>query len=338
MTRPAELLSSSVTVPDGFVGLSTSDIANAPASIAHSTVRTWDYRGTLGLSRRCVMSNLNTAAGVYNWDVLDMLCTSNLGKRLIVTLGSPPDYMISRAAVGGAYLGGKSNMCPDDLTGWGVAVSALSNRLKNTHGRTGVIYELWNEIDQTSVYNDSLSLLGPYTKATVEAIRAVDPTAVILSPSLAGHDAASILQTALGVNDGAGGRLSDWIDGVCWHYYTQAVHAYEHPIGYAQAVSAIRSACVANRIDKPIWCTESGFQSTAPSIGTRYPQRMIVFAALGVRHFLGYTYDGASFPVSPYETEWNSAANILTGGAVISSCVVGLSSVSAVINGSTYEF
>lgn len=338
MTQQAELLSAPVTVPAGYIGLSTSDIANAPASIAHSTVRTWDYRGTLGSSRRCVMRNLNTSSGVYNWDSLDQLCTSNSDKRLIVTLGAPPDYMISRAAIGGSYLGGKSNMCPDDLTAWGVAVTAMATRLRDTHGRTGVIYELWNEIDQTSVYADPMSLLGPYTKATVQAIRAVDPSAVILSPSLAGHDAASTLQAALGVSDGAGGVLSDWLDGACWHYYTQSDHVYEHPINYVQAVSAIRAACVASGVDFPIWCTESGFQSTAPNIGIRYPQRMIVFAALGVRHFLGYTYDDASFPVSPYETEWNSAANILTGGAVISSCVVGLSSVSAVINGSTYEF
>lgn len=301
-------------------------------------MRTWDYRGTLGLTRRCVMSNLNTSAGVYNWDVLDMLCSSNPGKRLIVTLGSPPDYMTLRAAVGGAYLGGKSNLCPDDLGAWATAVTALVTRLRDTHGRTGVIYELWNEIDQTSVYNDSLSLLGPYAKATVQAIRAVDPAAVILSPSLAGHSAAATLQTALGVSDGAGGKLADWIDGVCWHYYTQAIHAYEHPINYAQAVSAIRAACVYNKVDKPIWCTESGFQSTAPNIGTRYQQRMLTFAALGVQHFLGYTYDSTSFPVSPYEAEWNAAANLLTPGAVISSCVLGVSSVQITVNGTAYTF
>lgn len=301
-------------------------------------MRTWDYRGTLGLSRRCVMRNLNTAAGVYNWDILDQLCTSNADKRLIVTLGAPPDYMTSRAAVGGSYLGGKSNMCPDDLTAWAVAVTALAARLRDTHGRTGVIYELWNEIDQTSVYADALSLLGPYTKATVQAIRAIDPAAVILSPSLAGHDAAATLQTALGVSDGAGARLADWLDGVCWHYYTQSVHVYEHPINYTQAVSAIRAACVANNINKPIWCTESGFQAAAPSIGTRYPQRMVVFAALGVQHFHGYTYDDASFPVSPYQTQWNTAANLLTPGAVISSCIVGLRTVQVTINGVQYTF
>lgn len=338
MAQPAELLSSPVTVPAGYIGLSTSDIASAPSSITHSTVRTWDYRGTLGLSRRCVMKNLNTAAGVYNWDVLDMLCSSNPGKRLIVTLGAPPDYMISRAAIGGAYLGGKSNMCPDDLDAWGVAVTAMATRLRDTHGRTGVIYELWNEIDQTSVYADPVSLLGPYTKTTVQAIRAVDPSAVILSPSLAGHDAASTLQTALGVSDGAGGVLSDWLDGACWHYYTQAEHVYEHPINYVQAVSAIRAACVASGVDIPIWCTESGFQSTAPNIGVRYPQRMMVFAALGVKCFLGYTYDDASFPVAPYETQWNSAADLLSDQPVISSCVVGISRVDVVINGRKFSF
>ena len=284
------------------------------------------------------MKNLNTAAGVYNWDVLDMLCSSNPGKRLIVTLGAPPDYMISRAAVGGAYLGGKSNMCPDDLDAWAVAITAMATRLRDTHGRTGVIYELWNEIDQASVYADALSLLGPYVRRTVQAIRSIDPFAVILSPSLAGHDAAATLQNALALSDGSGSRLADWLDGICWHYYTQALHAYEHPIGYMQAVSAIRAACVASGVNLPIWCTESGFQSTAPSIGARYQHRMLVFAALGVRHFLGYSYDAASFPVSPYEAQWNSAADLLVPGAVISSCVVGIASVKITINGVDHSF
>lgn len=284
------------------------------------------------------MRNLNTAAGVYNWDVLDQLHYNNLTKRLIVTLGAPPDYMVSRAAVGGSYLGGKSNMCPDDLDAWAVAVTDLVTRLKDVYGRTGVIYEIWNEIDQTSVYADPISSLGPYTKRTVQAIRAIDPTAIILSPSLAGHDDAATLQTALGVSDGAGGKLADWLDGVCWHFYTQSVHAFEHPISYLQAVSAIRSACVANQVNKPIWCTESGFQSTAPNIGTRYAQRMLVFAALGVKHFLGYTYDSVDFPVAPYTNSWNAAAQLLTPGAVISSCIVGLRSVQITINNIQYTF
>jgi hypothetical protein len=99
-----------------------------------------------------------------------------------------------------------------------------------------------------------------------------------------------------------------------------------------------RAACVANGVDIPIWCTESGFQSTAPNIGVRYPQRMMVFAALGVRHFLGYTYDDTSFPVAPYETQWNSAADLLSDQPVISSCVVGISRVDVVINGRKFSF
>lgn len=229
-------------------------------------------------------------------------------------------------------------MCPDDLDAWATAVTALVTRLRDTHGRTGVIYELWNEIDQASVYADPLASLGPYVKRTAQTIKALDPTAILLSPSLAGHDDAATLQAALGVSDGAGGILADWLDGVCWHFYTQSEHAYEHPISYLQAVSAIRSACVPNRVNKPIWCTESGFQSTAPNIGTRYQQRMLVFAALGVKQFLGYTYDSPDFPVAPYESQWNVAASLLTAGAVISSCVVGLRTVQITINGIKYIF
>jgi len=101
------MLSSPVTVPEGFVGLCTSDLANAPSTITHALVRSWDYRGTLGLSYRCVVKNINPSAGVYVWDALDSLLSNNVGKDVIFTLGIPADYLGSRAAIGGTYLAGK---------------------------------------------------------------------------------------------------------------------------------------------------------------------------------------------------------------------------------------
>jgi len=332
------MLSSPVAVPEGFVGLCTSDLANAPSTITHALVRSWDYRGTLGLSYRCVVKNINPSAGVYVWDALDSLLSNNVGKDVIFTLGIPADYLVSRAAIGGTYLGGKSNMCPDDMTGWVTAVQAIVSRVKNTHGRTGLKWELWNEIDQTSVYADPISLLGPYTKATVEAIRDVDPSAVILSPSIAGPSAVATLQAFLAVSDGAGGKGGTWCDAVSAHYYNMLLYAYEHPTNYAQGYSLIRAAIKGAGFDLPVWITESGFMSSAPNIGLGFQRRMLVFAALGAKCFLGYSYDSASFPVSPYTTEWNVAANILKPGAVISRLVVGVSGLQVTVDGRDYMF
>lgn len=326
-----------MTVPENFVGLSTSDIVAAPSSITFGLVRTWDYRADLGLTRRCVVKNLNPSAGVYNYDVFDKLLDNNPGKQVIFCLGQPADYLVSRSAIGGAYLSGKANMCPDDLATWATVVQDICAHAA-ARGRTGLVWELWNEIDQTASYADSVALLGPYAKATAQAIRAIDPTAVILSPSCAGFSNRAPVGAFLANTDGAGGTGATWCDGVSFHYYNFTQYGYEHPINYVNAHSAMRSMLTDLGLSLPLWVTESGFPSTAPNIGKRYQHRMLTFAALGCKCFLGYNYDSTAFPVSPYATEWNVVADLLRPGAVISKLVAGVAGLNITIDGMEYTF
>lgn len=335
---PDSIVSSPVTVPRNFVGISTGQIVKAPDAIKHGIVRNWDYVGTQAFNQGAIMTVINPSAGIYNWTAFDELFSNNQAKDIIFTLGNPPDYLVSRAATGGAYRGTKGNMCPDNMDGWVAAVQAVVSRAKNTFGRTGIKWELWNEIDQAACYNDTISLLGPYTKATAQAIRAVDPTAVILGPSIAGSDInkLAVASSYIKASDGYGGTSATWLDGLSLHYYNQLISqksAFENPINYANAYRNFQGAMAEAGCMLPIWMTESGVISADTEGWRAYQRRLLTWAALGAKCVLLYQYDSASYPMSGYVSQINAVYDMLKEGAVISRCELGVASMKITIDG-----
>jgi len=338
------IINRDVIVPANYVGVCTGNIVNAPSSITHQTVRSWDYNGTHGyLTGTCVMTFINTAAGVYNWATFDELFANNTTKQIIFCLGATPDYLVSRAATGSSYKGTKGNMCPDDMDGWVTAVTAVVKRAKLMYGRTGLIWQMWNEIDQVASYNDSVSLLGPYTKATVQAIKAVDPTAICVGPTIAGANPVALPFSIsyITASDGAGGNSAQWLDGVCMHYYNQSalqVSQFENPINYSTAFKSFQGAMANVNCYLPVYITETGVIAADPNGGRAYARRMLTFAALGAKCCLTYQYDAPSYPIDIYVSQFNAAANLLTEGAVISRCEIGMAKMCITINGTEYVF
>ena len=333
---------SPVIVPASYVGTSCRFTTTAPP-INYSLARSWDYQGSRDLTTtRAVMCRINPSAGVYDWQTFDELLAANPGKQLIICLGQPGDYLVTPAAIGGAYCGGKANMCPTDLVGWATAVTAVVNRAKAA-GRSGLWWELWNEIDQAPSYADSVSLLGPYTKATAQAIKAADPTALVLGPSLAGNDAAKLAfaVTYINASDGAGGTSAQWLDGICTHYYNQVtgqISQFENPLNYIQHYRNFQGAMAAAGCRLPIYVTETGVLAADTNGARAYQRRMLTFAALGAKCFLGYQYDGSGYPISGYQSQWNIAAALLAPGNAITSMVPGMAQMQITVNGVTYTF
>lgn len=343
MVMGDSIISSPAVVPKNFVGVCVGNSLAAPTTTKHSLVRNWDYGGTNGYLDSAIMTFINPSAGVYNWGTFDQLFSNNADKDIIFCLGTTPDYLVSRAAVGSSYRGTKGNMCSDDLAAWASAVQAVVSRAKNTFGRTGLKWELWNEIDQTSCYNDTVSLLGPYTKTTAQAIRAIDPTAIILGPSIAGMYSpnAKVSASYVKLSDGGGGTAAQWLDGVSLHYYNQQINqknAYEHPINYVNAFKDFQGLMAESGCRLPIYITESGVIA-ADSDGWRaYQRRLLTWAALGAQCVLLYQYDNAGYPMSSYEAQINAVFDILTEGAVITRCEIGMAKMLITVNGVEYVF
>lgn len=341
---PDSIVQTPVTVPANFVGTHTGDTLAPDSDFLCYTVRNWDYNGSYGyLTGTCVMTFINPSAGVYNWNTFDQLFSNNTSKEIVFCLGAVPDYLVSRAATGSSYKGTKGNMCPDDLAAWATAVKAVVSRAKNTFGRTGLFWQLWNEIDQPASYNDTISLLGPYTKATVEAIREIDPTAIILGPPMAGADAPKLAVAVnyLTASDGAGGTVKDWLDGICVHYYNQSasqINQFENPINHAQNYLNFQGAAASVGARQPIYITETGVISANPNGGRAYQRRLLTFAALGARRCLTYQYGSSLYPMVAYKSQINDVTQKLRAGAVISSCVLGMASMEITIDGVTYTY
>jgi hypothetical protein len=337
------IVSSPVTVPSNYVGCCSGNIVKVPSTLTHQIIRNWDYKGSNGANHEAIMTYINPSAGTYDWSTFDQLFSNNPDKDIVFVLGNPPDYLVTRSAVGGAYRGTKGNMCPDDLTGWATAVQAVVTRALVTWGRSGLKWELWNEFDQTSCYNDTLSLLGPYTRITANAIKLIDPTAVILSPSIAGPDLTKLnkMVSYVLLSDGIGTTTAKWLDGMTYHYYNQTlsfVSQNEHPISYVNGVRNFQGYLKANGVSLPIWITETGCLTTDTNRGLAYQRRLLTFAAMGAQCCLLYQYDASLYLVSAFESQINEVAALLANNAVITSCIPGIAQMQITINGTTYTY
>ena len=86
-------------------------------------------------------------------------------------------------------------------------------------------------------------------------------------------------------------------------------------------------------VELPVYLTESGVLLADLDGGRKYAMRLLTYAALGCKVFIGYRYDSTLYGVNTYQTEWNSAANILKAGAVITEFVPGPSKLKITVDG-----
>jgi len=342
MFGEVELIKTPIVVPPDYLGTCCANVAQVPEGWAYGTTRSWDYNATFGNSATCVATHINPAKDSFAWQTFDAFISAHLDKRVIFVLGAPPDYLVTRAALGGSYKGTKGNMCPDNLPEWAELVKTLVKRAKELFGKTGIVWQVWNEIDQSASYADDVALLGPYTKITAQAIKSVDNSALVIGPTIAGANpiALPFMESYLTASDGSGGRAVDWLDGVALHLYNQSptqASANENGIMYSTAYNNFRGVLSKiGAVNKDIYITETGVLSTDTRKINILMQRSIIFAALGAKLCLWYSYDGGTYSYSQYKNEFNYLSNLLSSGNEISSCKVGYGKLRVTINGNNH--
>jgi hypothetical protein len=234
-------------------------------------------------------------------------------------------------------------MCPDNMQQWLDLARALVRRARDVLGVAGIVWQLWNEVDQTASYNDTMSLLGPYTRETAAAIRQEDPSAIILGPPVAGPNPVALakLEAYLTAPDGVGGTAASHLDGVACHLYNQVagqISANENPTRYysdMQQLIGLLSRLGLSGL--PVWVTETGVISANTLKGKVLAQRAAIFAALGFELCLWYSYDGGSYDYTAHVAQLNSISAILKPGALIQSCQIGQDRVRLLVDGVKYE-
>lgn len=300
------------------------------------------------------MAGVNPASGTFSWGTFDEFFSNNIAQQLVIELGAPSDWMISRAAIGGAYIGTKGNMCPttadtasgfaNGLAAFANAVTQMATRAKTTWGRTGLVWELWNEINGPPSYADVQSYLGPYAKAVSQAILAVDPTAIVASPSVSIAENYSYLAAFLAASDGASGVAANWINAIAYHAYTSFTAG--DPLRVYRGWNFIQGVQKAAGINLPVYVTEYGFYTPTgsppdPTYLQDVPRELAILAACGARNVILYDFDSAMFGIDVVPgavAAWNAALAIFTPGAVISALFIGPYWVEVIVNGIPYTF
>jgi hypothetical protein len=314
---------SQISVPTNMFGmqynfsLPTSDVTNKVA-------RNWDQKNGTGLiSKIASVANFcPTTAGVYDYTGFDGFFAANADKDILFALGWPADWMITRSATGSSAYGTKGNMVPTgatELNNYIPVITAMVQRAITTHGRTGLKWELWNEIQGTAYFKDAYANLVPYAKAVYQAIKAVDPTAIILSPSVNNEPNAYLLHNFLSTTDGATGYGYNWIDGLAVHQYSNL----SSPWMTAYSAEVYKSVLSRNGIPStPIYMTETGalYMDSIDNNTKNICRRMLVAASIGYKMFVAYSYDYGFNPLSVIAPTWNEVIAKVSG-KTITKCV-----------------
>jgi len=220
--------------------------------------RSWDSNG-------CSWRNVERTNGAYTWDRFNVAITSakNNGSSIIIELGAGPDWATTLPGIHPGYYAGYNPNPPANNADWGSWCTAVATNLL-TLGCPGAYYEVWNEVNDPTLvvgsgYTGTVSELVALSHIARTNILAIDPTAKIISPSIAGQDAidnGSICPVNMDAFLAAGG--GQWCDIIAMHGYNSLAPLYrpESIITFGVRAKALMKKYA---LTIPIWNTEWGF-------------------------------------------------------------------------------
>lgn len=233
-------------------------------AIPVSAMRLWDSN-----TQWCQMDS-GTVFGQYNFDQLDRLFgqASRLGADVEFTFGDTPAW----AATGSYPQIVASNQCgtgtqpaaPADESYWTNFVTALV-----THSKGKIhAYELWNEFDNPQFWAGGVARMVRMSVDAAAIIRSIDPSALVLSPSVMATPA-----SYQALNQYLSSLPPGTVDAI-------AVHSYTNGTWPEQAVpaemQAVRQALPPSYANTPIWSTEGGWGLNSQFPSTASDQRAFV--------------------------------------------------------------
>lgn len=204
-------------------------------------VRIWDDEAT--------WADVEPGPGQWHLQLLDRQVSDirRSGADPLYVLGQTPSWAAGRPRHGNAY-GPAAGTPPASLTTWQNYVSTIVHRYK---GRIGA-YELWDEADAT--FKGTPEQMVQLALVAYRTIKQVDPTAVVLTPSVSQNALASGWLTRY---LDAGGAL--FADAFAAHIYAPS------PEAGGAVLMRYRSALRAAHAKLPIWVTEVGYRGYSPT-------------------------------------------------------------------------
>jgi len=279
------------------------------SSVSSGTVgslRLWDVGTT--------WRDIETSPGTYDFARLDGMVSAAQTRNVEVTLvlGMTPDFY--------APPGGGSTSNPADLGAWARYVTAVVSRYKSFNGKRGIhAYQVWNEANVKSFWTGSPVQMAALTKATWNAVKAVDKAAIVVGPAFA----ARIAEQTRGI----GFFYYIKINGIAVWRYLDVISLNLYPLdrygsklglpetsmsllAKAKEQMRLRGVPVTGKRAKPIWNTEGnyGMKSGLGQAGTAAvpisPDRQAAYvvrtyllnASRGVQRVHWYTWNLGHLP------------------------------------------
>ncbi|MEO6825312.1 MAG: hypothetical protein ABI167_11440 [Nitrosospira sp.] len=257
---PITILSASpVMMGEEFFGMSVYQRANdGIAGVIAKTVRSHDMAN--GKSR---WQFIERSRRLYDWADMDAWVTTHYaaGRNLVFTLFGTPAWASARPTEANAYSsvvdGVSYNLGiaaePANMADWDSFCTVLATRY------LGKIkyYEVWNEVNyqnngiaaagSNSFFSGAFTKLSEMVRRANQAIKAVDPTARIISPSIQGWSATANQASEayfigmMNASDGVTGTMKDWVDIIAVHLYMPTPNKIQDLAGIIDRINAAKA-------------------------------------------------------------------------------------------------
>jgi len=239
-TSSVHLTPASTPVPASFFGIHL----HRPATdtwpqVPFAEWRLWDSKGT-------IWYDLEPRKSEWNFSQLDqdVAMAEQHAVGLLLTLGQTPPWASSRPKDPPAWRPG-GVAPPKDEADWVDYVRTVVTRYK---GRIHE-YEIWSEPNEKEFFTGSEEQLLTLAKDAYRIIHEVDPTAVVVSPSITAEPGVPWLDKYLTLGGG------NYADVIGYHFYV----APKAPEIAVETIQQVQSILHKHGVCKPIWNTESGW-------------------------------------------------------------------------------
>lgn len=212
--------------------------------------------------------------------------------KIMYTLGMTPSWAASSASMdcGSAPYGRDSCKVPGALDTWEDYIRQVAIR----YGRDIDIWELWNEADIPQHWSGSAQEMVDLARSAKAVLVEADPSAKLVGPNITTHGMRFLNEF---LNAGGG----EYVDGLSFHGYVG-----RNPIEIIKFVENVIALQRQYGFDLPLWNSEAGpscnsvfddcknYSDSAVSASADFYQAVIYLAAMGVKTFGYYTWEGAA--------------------------------------------
>jgi hypothetical protein len=231
-----------------------------PVSVFIGLLRTWDSRS--------VWKFMVRPDGSIDWSGLEanIAFAERVGAEVMFVFGAPP----ASSCVPGSD-------CVPTLDAWKEFVTQVVTKAR---GRIKY-YELWNEPEIAMYWNHTAAELVDYARVAYQIIKAMQPDAIVLSPSMTELNQPWGAGFASGYFGSGGG---EWCDGAVFHHYQDKP---EKLLADWKVFSGILNSYKLSNL--PVYNTEFNYVNKDVNLRNAYiAQFMLIAASLGIK---GVVYD-----------------------------------------------